>query len=113
MTDSVSLVTSQLMKLLNVKWVTVAILIGRDGLVVVATLATKTSDCDSEEAVLDHLPKKSPNHVTSLVSSATPVWSLFKILMNSDYSPVATTRPTSSTQMNFIISKIKLSKESD
>ena len=74
-TDSVSLVTSPLMKLLNVKWVTVAILIGQDGLVVVATLATKTSDCDSEEAALDHLPRKSPNHVTSLVSSVTPVWS--------------------------------------
>ena len=74
MTDSAFLVTSPLTKLLNVKWATVAILIGQDGLVVVATLATKMSDCDSGEAALDHLPRKSPNHVTSLVSSATPVW---------------------------------------
>ena len=74
MTDSAFLVTSPLTKLLNVKWATVAILIGQDGLVVVATPATKMSDCDSVEAALDHLPRKSPNHVTSLVSSATPVW---------------------------------------
>ena len=74
MTDSAFLVTSPLTKLLNVKWATVAISIGRDGLVVVATLATKMSDCDSAEAALDHLPRKSPNHVTSLVSLATPVW---------------------------------------
>ena len=74
MTDSAFLVTSPLTKLLNVKWATVAILIGQDGLVVVATLATKMSDCDSAEAALDHLPRKSPNHVTSLVSLATPVW---------------------------------------
>jgi len=73
-TDSAFLVTSQLTKLLNAKWATVAILIGQDGLVVVATLATKMSDCDSEEAARDHLPRKSPNHVTSLVSSVTPVW---------------------------------------
>ena len=74
-TDFAFLVTSPLTKLLNVKWVTVVISIGQDGLVVVATLATKMSDCDSAEAALDHLPRRSPNHVTSLVSSATPVWS--------------------------------------
>jgi len=112
-TDSAFLVTSQLTKWLNVKWVTVAILIGQDGLVAVATLATKMLDCDSVEAALDHPPRKFQNHVTSLVSSVTPVWSSFKIRMNLDYSPVATTQPTLSTQMNFTISKIKLSKESN
>lgn len=81
-TDSAFLVTSPLTKLLNAKWVTVAILIGQDGLVVVATLATKMLDCDSVEAALDHPPRKFQNHVTSLVSSVTPVWSSFKILMN-------------------------------
>jgi len=81
-TDFAFLVTSPLTKLLNVKWVTVAILIGQDGLVVVATLATKMSDCDSVEVALDHPPRKFQNHVTSLASSVTPVWSSFKILMN-------------------------------
>jgi len=112
-TDSASLVTSPLMKLLNVKWVTVAILIGQDGLAVVATLATKMSDCDSAEAVLDLPLRKFPNHVTSPVLSPILVWSSFRIPMNLDYSPVATTQPTLSIQMNFIISKIKLSKVSD
>ena len=54
-TDSAFLVTSSLTKLPNVKWVTVAVLIGRDGLVVVSTLATKMFDCYSAEAALDHL----------------------------------------------------------
>ena len=83
-TDSVSLVTSQLMKLLNVKWVTVAILIGQDGLDVAEILEIKMSAYDSAEVVPDHPPRRFPSHVTAPASSTTPVWSLFRILSNSD-----------------------------
>ena len=113
MMDSVSLVTSPLTKLLNVKWVTVAILTGQDGLDAAETLVTKMSAYDSAEAVPDHLPEKSQNHATNLVSSLILVWSLSKTPMSLDSLLVDTIRLTSSTQMNFTISKIKSLKVSD
>ena len=113
MTVSAFLVTSPLTKLLNAKWVTAVISIGLDGPAVAETLATKMFAYDSVEVAPDLLLRKSPNHVTNLASSLILVWSLSKILTNSDSSPVATTQPTLSTQMNFTTSKIKSFKVYD
>ena len=99
-TVSASMVTCQQTKLPNVIWAPAAISIGLDGLAVVEIPEIKMFAYDSVEVAPDPLPRKSPNHVTALVSSVTHAWSLSKIRSNLDSLMVATIPPTSSTQMN-------------